>query len=82
MSKFYSYFWILSFHQIREMEQELEEERKLRQSAQAAKRKLEGQVSDYRNQLENANKIKEEGSFLHLSQKLYLQPSDVQKNEA
>ena len=43
------------------MEAELEEERKLRQSAQAAKRKLEGQVSDYQNQLENANKIKEEG---------------------
>ena len=34
---------------MREMEQELEVERKLRQAAQAAKRNLEGQVSDYQN---------------------------------
>lgn len=44
------------------MEAELEEERKLRQSAQASKRKLDSQVSELQGQLENANKIKEEGT--------------------
>ena len=43
------------------MEAELDEERKLRQSAQASKRKLESQIADLESQLENANKIKEEG---------------------
>ena len=43
------------------MEAELEEERKLRQLAQVAKRKLDSQVSELEGQLENANKIKEEG---------------------
>lgn len=47
------------------MEVELEEERKLRTSAQAAKRKLDSQVSELEGQLENANKIKEEGTSLH-----------------
>ena len=58
------------FFQLREMEVELEEERKLRQSAQASKRKLDGQVSDLEAQLENANKIKEEGT-VELSKRSY-----------
>lgn len=45
------------------MEADLEEERKLRTSAQAAKRKLDSQVSELEGQLENANKIKEEGTL-------------------
>lgn len=46
------------------MEEELEEERKSRQAAQSARRKLEGSLKDLESQLENANRIKEEGTFL------------------
>jgi len=55
----------LFFYQLRAMEEELEEERKTRQSAQSARRKLEGTVKDLEAQLENSNRIKEEGMLFY-----------------
>lgn len=42
------------------MESDLEEERKMRASAMAAKKKLEMEYGDMDNQIEGANKMKED----------------------
>lgn len=44
------------------MEEELEDERKARQTASGSKRKLEGDIKDLEAQLEQANRVKEEGT--------------------
>ena len=58
------YCWILSFlsvvNQLREMEAELEEERKQRTMANNARKKLEGDFKNMQEQVDSANKIKEE----------------------
>ena len=46
---------------MRELEAELEEERKSKTNAVSAKRKLEGDIKDLEAQLEQANRIKEDG---------------------
>ena len=45
------------------MEEELEDERKARQSISSAKRKMEGDIKDLEGQLEQANRVKEEGTL-------------------
>ncbi|XP_066910591.1 myosin-10-like [Clytia hemisphaerica] len=64
--------------QLREMEEELEDERKARQSISAAKRKLEGDNKDLEGQLEQANRIKEEGN--KQLKKYQQQLKDVQRD--
>ena len=46
--------------QLRDMEQELEEERKQRQAAMNGKKKLEGDFKSMEQQVETANKVKED----------------------
>jgi len=64
--------------QLRELEGELEEERKGRAAAGASKRKLEGDVKDLQTQLDQANKIKEDG--LKQLKKYQNQLKDVQRD--
>merc|ERR1712096_284640 len=47
--------------QMRELEAELEEERKGRGNAAAGKRKLEADIAELQSQLEQANRVKDEG---------------------
>ena len=60
------------------MEEELEEERKGRQYAASAKRKLEGDVKELEAQLDQANRIKEDG--LKQLKKYQNQLKDVQRD--
>ena len=46
--------------QLRELEADLEEERKQRSLASSAKKKLEGDIKDMQAQVEMANKVKED----------------------
>ncbi|XP_065065923.1 myosin-10-like isoform X1 [Rhopilema esculentum] len=64
--------------QLRELEAELEEERKTKSNAVAAKRKLEGDIKDLEGQLEQANRIKEDG--LKQLKKYQGQMKDVQRD--
>ena len=49
------------FIQIRDLEVELEEERKQRNSAVNSRKKVESEVSSLQQQLETANKLKDDG---------------------
>ena len=73
----YSTFIIANF-QLRELEAELEEERKSRTTAAAGKRKLEADLQEMQRQLEQANRVKEEG--LKQSKKYQNQLKDVQRD--
>lgn len=64
--------------QLRELEAELEEERKSRTTAASGKRKLEADVAELQRQLEQANRVKEEG--LKQSKKYQNQLKDVQRD--
>lgn len=52
---------IFSLHQVRELESELEEERKQRVQASAGKKKLEGDLKDMEDQLEATSRGRDEG---------------------
>ena len=60
------------------MEEELEEERKTLKSASAGKRKLEGDYKDLLGQLDQANRMKEDG--LKQLKKYQNQLKDVQRD--
>lgn len=47
-------------HQVRELEQELEEERKQRGAASGSKKKLEGELKDIEDQLEATSRARDE----------------------
>jgi len=64
--------------QLRELEAELEDERKSRTNASSGKRKLEADVVELQRQLEQANRVKEEG--LKQSKKYQNQLKDVQRD--
>jgi len=64
--------------QMRELEAELEDERKGRSNAAAGKRKLEADLAEMQSQLEQANRVKEEG--LKQSKKYQNQLKDVQRD--
>ena len=67
-----------SSFQLRELEAELEDERKARSNAASGKRKLEADALELQRQLEQANRIKEEG--LKQSKKYQNQLKDVQRD--
>ena len=52
--------WLLPFCKVREMEVELDDERKQRALAVAAKKKLEADLIDAVGQIEGANKARDE----------------------
>ena len=56
----------------------MEDERKVRHSAAAAKRQLEGDIKDLESQLDQANRIKEDG--LKQLKKYQNQLKDVQRD--
>jgi myosin protein heavy chain len=64
--------------QIRELEAELEEERKGRANATSGKRKLEAEMGELQTQLEQANRVKDEG--LKQSKRYQNQLKDVQRD--
>eukprot|EP00794_Sanderia_malayensis_P008852 gene8852-9800_t len=64
--------------QLRDLENELEEERKAKTNATSARRKLEGDVKDLEGQLEQANRIKEDG--IKQLRKYQNQMKDVQRD--
>jgi len=64
--------------QLRDLEAELEDERKGRAQASAAKRKLEADIKEMETQLDQANRIKEDG--LKQLKKYQLQLKDVQRD--
>jgi len=64
--------------QLRELEAELEDERKSRSTATSGKRKLEADMQEMQRQLEAANRVKEEG--LKQSKKYQSQLKDVQRD--
>lgn len=51
---------IINVFQLREMEAELEDERKLKGSAVNARKKLEGDIKDMEQQVDAANRVKED----------------------